>query len=319
MRLLTATLLFLAGACAAGGAVAQDSVRGEVLDDPGGRMLRCESEDGRTKTCAGDIRGGVRLARQLSETECIEGTNWGYSRAGVWVSQGCRAEFVLGFGFGEGGATGYAGQVFRCESTNGRWRLCEAQTRRGVELVRQLSRGACIRDDTWGWNERGVWVSRGCRGEFRSRGRRRAAGQAVVRLVRCESPSGRTQQCPVDIGRGVRLARQLSRAQCIEGQSWGFDRTGIWVSHGCRAEFELGQERAPAPGLVDDSEDGRTERTVRCESIEGQERRCGDGPLQGVQLTRQLSRSSCVEGTSWGWDRDAVWVSQGCRADFRVW
>ena len=296
MRLLTATFVLLAGACAAGGAVAQESPRTDAVDAAGGRVLRCESEDGRTKTCAGDIRGGVRLARQLSKTACVEGTSWGYGPEGVWVSQGCRAEFVLGVGYGAAGAagaSGHAGQVFRCESPNGRWRLCQAETRRGVELVRQLSRGACIRDDTWGWNEHGVWVSRGCRGEFRSRGRRRPAGQA-----------------------GVRLARQLSRAQCTEGESWGYDRTGIWVSHGCRAEFELGQERGPA---VSGPDEARQERTVRCESVEGQARRCSEGPLRGVQLTRQLSRSSCVEGTSWGWDRDAVWVSQGCRADFRVW
>ena len=318
MRLLTATFLLLAGACTAGGAVAQESLRGDVLDDLGGRVLRCESDDGRTKTCAADIRGGVRLARQLSDTECIEGTTWGYGPGRVWVSQGCRAEFVLGFGHGAGGRSGQAGAVFRCESNNGRWQLCEAETRRGVELVRQLSRGACIRDDTWGWNERGVWVSRGCRGEFRSRGGRRPAGAAVARLVRCESPSGRIQRCPVDVGRGVSLAKQLSRAQCVEGESWGYDRAGIWVSHGCRAEFELGHDRGPAVAVVA-PDDGRPERTLRCESIEGQERRCSEGPFRGVQLTRQLSRSSCVEGTSWGWDRDAVWVSQGCRADFRVW
>ena len=40
---------------------------------------------------------------------------------------------------------------------------------------------------------------------------------------------------------GVRLARQLSREACVEGVSWGFDRDGIWVDKGCRAEFEVGR------------------------------------------------------------------------------
>jgi hypothetical protein len=39
---------------------------------------------------------------------------------------------------------------------------------------------------------------------------------------------------------GVRLVKQLSREACVEGVSWGFDRDGIWVDQGCRAEFEVG-------------------------------------------------------------------------------
>ena len=31
--------------------------------------------------------------------------------------------------------------------------------------------------------------------------------------------------------------RQLSRAACIQGRTWGYGRNGIWVSDGCRAEF----------------------------------------------------------------------------------
>jgi Protein of unknown function (DUF3011) len=39
---------------------------------------------------------------------------------------------------------------------------------------------------------------------------------------------------------GVRLVKQLSREACVEGVSWGFDRDGIWVDKGCRAEFAVG-------------------------------------------------------------------------------
>ena len=55
-------------------------------------------------------------------------------------------------------------------------------------------------------------------------------------IVRCESEDGRTRECPTGGGRVV-LERQLSRAPCIEGRSWGYGRNGIWVSDGCRAEF----------------------------------------------------------------------------------
>ena len=58
-----------------------------------GRTFRCESEKGRTRTCGVDGRGRVQLVRQLSNAACIEGRTWGRDARGVWVTDGCRAEF----------------------------------------------------------------------------------------------------------------------------------------------------------------------------------------------------------------------------------
>ena len=61
-------------------------------DGYGGDIVRCESTDGRTRECS--INGGrVVLERQHSRAVCIEGRTWGYGRNGIWVSDGCRAEF----------------------------------------------------------------------------------------------------------------------------------------------------------------------------------------------------------------------------------
>src|SRR4051794_26513099 len=35
-----------------------------------------------------------------------------------------------------------------------------------VRLVRQLSDARCVEGRTWGWDNRGIWVDRGCRAEF---------------------------------------------------------------------------------------------------------------------------------------------------------
>ena len=43
------------------------------------------------------------------------------------------------------------------------------------------------------------------------------------------------------------------------------------------------------------------------------------GVWKGAQLTKQLSKTPCVEGHNWGWDQRGVWVSRGCRAEFVVW
>ncbi|TYT23685.1 DUF3011 domain-containing protein [Luteimonas viscosa] len=139
-----------------------------------GSTVRCESDEGRTRHCRVDTRGGVSITRQLSRTACVQGRNWGWDNSGVWVTQGCRAEFVTGRGGGyapghpSGPGAGY-GQVVRCESDRGRHRRCDVQVGRGVDLVRQLSETRCVRGQNWGWDRGGIWVDAGCRAEFRVR------------------------------------------------------------------------------------------------------------------------------------------------------
>jgi len=139
-----------------------------------GSVVRCESDDGRSRRCGADTRGGVSISRQLSRTACVQGRNWGWDNSGIWVSQGCRAEFVTGRGGGHGPGhpsgpgAGY-GQTLRCESDKNRHRRCNVQVGRGVDLVRQLSDTRCVRGQNWGWDRSGIWVDRGCRAEFRVR------------------------------------------------------------------------------------------------------------------------------------------------------
>jgi hypothetical protein len=61
---------------------------------------------------------------------------------------------------------------------------------------------------------------------------------AIAETIRCESDNGRERYCRADTSRGVRLATQLSGTGCYQGDTWGYDRRGIWVSGGCRAIFE---------------------------------------------------------------------------------
>ena len=93
------------------------------------------------------------------------------------MSQGCRAEFEVGYrgnrGYGWGRGDDYgdrydngSAQLFRCESNDGRGRRCDVPVYRDVQLVRQISRTACTEGHSWGWDRRGVWVDRGCRAEF---------------------------------------------------------------------------------------------------------------------------------------------------------
>ena len=140
-------------------------------------------------------------------------------------------------------------------------------------------------------------------------------GYSNSSTVRCESNDGRVNRCPLPYGGGrVVVERQLSRGACIEGRSWGQDRNAIWVSQGCRGEFVV---RRGYRGGWNDSRYGYRGRVFRCESHDGRPRECAVNTRAGVQLVRQLSDSPCIQGRSWGYGRDGIWVSNGCRAEFR--
>ncbi|MDR2872554.1 MAG: DUF3011 domain-containing protein [Xanthomonadaceae bacterium] len=201
----------------------------------------------------------------------------------------------------------YEDETVRCESQRGRWNHCPMDTRTDVSLVRQLSGNACIRGMHWGTDDYGIWVTGGCRGEFRAR--ERAVPVKMRNIVRCESSMGR-RTCAVALrGASVRLLRQLTDIPCRRDRSWGVGRNEIWVSKGCRGEFEIS---TPDGVFMMDA------RTIRCESKSRRRMFCGVTVSVGATLEEQLSKAPCRYGESWGWDRDGVWVDGGCRADFRI-
>lgn len=66
---------------------------------------------------------------------------------------------------------------------------------------------------------------------------------ADVQYVRCESGAfGRYRECRVKTENRVELVRELSRNRCQQWKSWGYDRDGVWVDRGCRAEFRVGKD-----------------------------------------------------------------------------
>ena len=168
---------------------------------------------------------------------------------------------------------------------------------------------------------------------------------ADAATIRCESKDGSYRSCSVDTRNGVRLSRQLSSQGCWQNDTWGYDRNRIWVDRGCRAEFQVGgaahssnNDDAVAAALIiglvgaaviasqhDDHHDrdhgygyGNPRNTLRCESRDNRFRYC-NLPYRGhVEVYRQLSSNQCVYGRTWGLERNRIWVSHGCRADFAV-
>ena len=59
------------------------------------RTLVCESNGSQRSYCRADARFGVQMTRQISRTNCVLNRTWGSDQNGVWVSNGCRAEFTF--------------------------------------------------------------------------------------------------------------------------------------------------------------------------------------------------------------------------------
>lgn len=137
-------------------------------------------------------------------------------------------------------------------------------------------------------------------------------------VVSCGSPRGAPNYCRADL-RGLRFLdlQQQSRSDCIRGETFGFDPGGVWVRGGCRAHFWFVPGRDRRRGWDrDDDRYGGWERTFVCASTEGRRNVCAVPRRARVELLRQISRSACIRGQSWGEERGAVWVDDGCRAEF---
>lgn len=134
------------------------------------------------------------------------------------------------------------------------------------------------------------------------------------RVVSCGSPQYRMIRCPVPRDwRGVRIVRQTSHSQCVEGRTWGFDRGSVWVDKGCGGEFMAAAGWQPGP-------DWNRDFVVSCGSPQYRYYFCqvDVGQRGRVILQRQDSDSACVEGRTWGWNRAGIWVDKGCGAHFLV-
>jgi hypothetical protein len=146
------------------------SLRGNGNDgwrpNPGwsAREVICSSDNNRYRECRTPFRGRARITQQISDTSCREGRNWGWRNGMVWVNGGCRARF--GDAGGIGGPGNGQNQV-TCASQDRRFTTCAWNSRYGrPRLLEQQSDAACREGYSWGYDGRGLWVDKGCRGRF---------------------------------------------------------------------------------------------------------------------------------------------------------
>jgi hypothetical protein len=219
-----------------------------------------------------------------------------------------------------------------CSSDDEGRHSCAADTRGGVQLQSQQSGSPCTEGYSWGHNDQGVWVDHGCRATFAVGGRpgyqnrdnqdgeNQNGRGGQTQIVTCNSDDEGRHSCAADTRGGVQLQSQQSSSPCTEGYSWGYNNQGVWVDHGCRANFAVGgysRNRDYGNDGYGNGGNGQTQ-TVTCNSDDEKKHYCTADTRGGVQLQSQQSDSPCTEGYSWGYNDRGVWVDHGCRAAFTV-
>ena len=180
-------------------------------------VITCESDSGAHHYCSANTRGGVTLVHQLSRSGCWKNDTWGYDHRGIWVANGCRAEFRTDYSGSERRASYYHNEDRWDDRDNSD---DDAAKVAGAALAIGLIAAAAVAQE---------------HDDDHDQRDNRYQSTYV-----CESRDERHHYCSLGNRRGnyhVELKRQLSETRCQYLRTWGYDRGGIWVSDGCRAEF----------------------------------------------------------------------------------
>jgi hypothetical protein len=288
----------------------------------GGTTTRivCESQRTGREECRIPSGARIRLLRQTSQNPCRLNDTYGQGADYIWVAEGCRGEFEVMTAGGGGGRPGTSRVV--CASAVNSRRQCAIPPGAQVRLVRQMSEVQCRTGQNWGVGPDFVWVTRGCAAEFEVTGfaggwQGGGGGVRTARIV-CESRTAARVQCQVAGVTAIRLVKQYSTNPCRLNESFGIGVGHMWVSSGCRGEFEVTTGgTAPGGGVGSDNGTGLPDR-VLCESKGGERTECRIRVGGQVRLARQISTTPCTPNDTWGYGYGMIWVTKGCRGEFEV-
>jgi Protein of unknown function (DUF3011) len=210
--------------------------------------IKCESNNGGRNYCGSYAPNQVTMDRQISGSPCVRGSTWGVDNRGLWVDRGCRATFIISRGGYPGGGYpggGSGGSTVKCESNNGKRNYCGNYQANQVTMNQQISGSPCVRGSTWGVDNGGLWVDRGCRAIFNISGYGNRPGGGgyhgapPMTTIKCESNNGKRNYCGSYAPNQVTMNQQISGSPCVRNNTWGVDNRGLWVDRGCRATFNI--------------------------------------------------------------------------------
>ena len=195
-----------------------------------------------------------------------------------------------------------------CESTSGQTRSCPINgSYNNIYLKTQLSRASCYEGSTWGIDDSRIWVSNGCRATFSvSQGNTNYNSYGNRYDSHESSDNGKAAAAAAAVIIGAAAIAAANNKNNNHGSYGnGYDRYGN--NYGNNNNYGY------------NSNYGGDRASVTCESRDQRRQRCAlFVGRDTVRISRKLSNSACRFGQDWDYDRNGVYVWNGCRAVFTV-
>jgi hypothetical protein len=188
--------------------------------------LRCNSSPGGYNYCRTSTAGGVVLRTQHTYHACYQNDTWGYDGSGVWVANGCSATFRIGRDDDDDTAAkvglgilalGVIGALASGDNNDD-----------GYNNPPPPPQNYGQYDPPQGYPQQGY-----------PQGGYPDDDYDDAYIVSCDSKNNKYRFCQVPIRNYAQLVHQRSRSACRFNKSWGYDRRGVWVKKGCRADFAI--------------------------------------------------------------------------------
>lgn len=191
-----------------------------------------------------------------------------------------------------------------CESNSGQTRNCPLYSGGTPHLQTQLSRAGCYEGQTWGHDGNSIWVSNGCRATFTVH----QNGSRYNNNYDNASNNGKAVAATAAIVLGAAAIAAATRHNdhgSYNNQNYGYNNYNNYNNSYNGSNY----------GYYG----GYSDRSVTCESENGDRKRCPAGIGRAhVEVSRQLSRTNCRFGNNWNYDKNGIYVWDGCRAVFSV-
>jgi hypothetical protein len=168
------------------------------------------------------------LKVQHSPHACYQNDTWGYDSSGIWVANGCSATFRIG------------------RKDDG-----DTAAAVGLGILALGVLGALADNNDDGYNQPPPPPPQGYDPNYPPPGGYPGQGGYPDQdgypddnyndayVISCDSKKNKYRFCAVPIQNYAQLVHQRSRSACRFNKSWGYDRRGVWVKSGCRADFAI--------------------------------------------------------------------------------
>jgi hypothetical protein len=244
------------------GLIALIVLTGAMAMAQNGNIITCSSNDGQLHSCRVDSNQQIQFVRQRSDAQCIEGQTYGINRGGVWVTNGCRADFAIGNTdqaynnghynqqgtYNNGGYSAQNNDRDRdgYRDQNGNWHARHHRDRdNDHDNNGYSSQNGTNNNGTY--NRQGTYQGPYNNGSY-ANGGYVGQGQQHPTVYYGKYDDGKTT-CTADRGTGPVYCQTngaLSDAtilkqngSCQRGQNWDINPDGLWVADGCSAQFKI--------------------------------------------------------------------------------